>query len=216
MTIRPDVPAAARLMEAARSLRLEAAALRKSFPPRRASGAGAEVDVDADGKLLALRVVDARLVPAGQWAPHLRDLYRAAAGADVDGAAVQDLGPGDTDEVSAGLGPRRFTFPGDIDGDAPPAVVLAQVNERLRSRFAAAEAVSSRIVGLDGIGRSDGDDVMVRVGSLGQLLELRISSRLGGLPEPDSNAHLAQALRAAHDDLRRQSDDELDQEGLRS
>lgn len=215
MPIRPDVPAAARLMEAARSLRMEAAALRRAFPPRRASGAGAEVDVDADGALLALRVVDVRLLPADQWAAHLTTLYRTATGGPaVEGVSVLDLDPELVGTTAVGLGPRRFSFPAGIDDDAPPEVVLAQAHHRLRTRFAAAESASARVARLDGIGRSADEDVFVRIGSLGQLLELRTSSHLGRQDEETVNTSLAAALHAARDDLRRQVDEQLDAEGL--
>ncbi|GAB3813898.1 hypothetical protein GCM10028820_09100 [Tessaracoccus terricola] len=215
MTIRPDVPAAARLMEAARTLRLEAQALRRSFPPKRASSQTAEVDVDADGRTLALRLLDPRLLPASQWGGHLLELYRAATGTHAEGVAVSDLGPGEVPSETTGLGPGRFQFPPGIDADAPPAVVLSQANARLRTRFAAAEAASGRISELDGHGTAGGDDeVVVRVGSLGQLLEVRISSHLGSRSQDEVNELLAEALQAARGDLRAQVDALLTQEGI--
>ena len=215
MTTHPDLPAAARLMEAARSLRLEAQALRRLSPPRRAGSQAAEADVDADGRLLALRLLDPRLLPAAQWGSHLVELCRAVLGGGaVDGVTVVDLPVEAVPPASRGLGPGRFSFPSGIDGDAPPAVVLAQVNARLRSRFAAAESVSAKVAELDGVGRAGDDDaVMIRVGSLGQLLEARVSSFLGSAPVEVVNDLLAAAIAAAHDDLRRQIDALLDQEG---
>lgn len=215
MTIRPDVPAAARLMEAARTLRLEAQALRRSFPPKRASSQSAEVDVDADGRTLALRLLDPRLGPAAQWGSHLVELYRAATGTPAEGAVVVDLDPDEVQPGTAGLGPGRFQFPAGIDADAPPAVLLSQANARLRTRFAAAEAAAGRISELDGHGTAgEADEVVVRIGSLGQLLEVRVSSHLGGRPEDEVNALLAEALQAARDDLRGQVDALLAQEGI--
>lgn len=214
MTIRPDVPAAARLMEAARSLRLEAQALRTSFPGRRASSSAAEVDVEAGGRVLAMRLLDPRHLPSDEWASHLSDLYRAATGTPVDGAVVQDLITDEFAAADAGLGPSRFTFPPGIDADAPPDVVLAQLNTRLSSRFAAAETASARIAELDGIGTSSETEITVRIGSVGHLLELRIASRLGRQSLDSINALLAETLRAAQDDLRRQIDEALSEEGI--
>lgn len=214
MVDRPDVPAAARLMEAARSLRLEAQALRSAFPPKRAVSQAAQLDVDADSKLIAMRIIDERMMPAGAWADHLKELYRAASGSHVDGIVVEDLEPGQLPPESAGLGPSRFNFPPGIDDEAPPAMVMAQVNQRLRSRFAAAEAASARITELDGIGYSEGDEVMVRIGSIGQLLELRTPNGLGGETIEHINGLLQAALDAARNDLRRQIDALLDAEGI--
>lgn len=216
MATHPDLPAAARLMEAARSLRLEAQALRRLSPPRRAGSSAAEADVDGDGRLLALRMLDPRLLPAAQWGSHLIQLSRVAAGATaVDGVRVMELPAETVPAASRGLGRGRFSFPTGIDGDAPPTVVLAQVNARLRSRFAAAESVSVRVTELDGMGRAgDNDAVVIRVGSLGQLLEVRVSSLLGSETVDVVNDLLAAAIAAAQDDLRRQIDTLLDQEGI--
>lgn len=214
MTTKPDVPAAARLMEAARSLRLHAESIRRAYPPKRASSAGAEVDVDSDGRLLALRVLDPHALSPGEWAQRLTQLYRAATGEEVEGVVVQDLGPEQLPQGVAGLGPGRFKFPPGIDSEAPPATVMAQVNNRLRARFAAAESGSQRVAELDGIGRSADDEVMVRIGARGQLLELRTSSHLAGQPVDEVNALLDVALQGAREDLRRQIDSTLDEEGL--
>lgn len=214
MTTKPDVPAAARLMEAARSLRLHAESIRRAHPPRRASSAGAEVDVDADGRLLALRVLDPNVLRAGEWSQRFTQLYRAALGDEVEGAVVQDLTPEQLPQGVAGLGPGRFEFPPGIDSAAPPAMVMAQVNTRLRARFAAAESASRRVAELDGIGRSAHDEVMVRIGARGQLLELRTTSHLTGQPMDEVNALLGVALQEAREDLRRQIDSTLDEEGL--
>lgn len=215
MTMRPDVPAAARLMEAARTLRLQAQALRRSFPPKRASSQAMQVDVDADGRAIAVRVLDARFLPAAQWGRHIVELSEAANGSPMEGIVVEDIDADELPQEAMGLGPSRFTFPPGIDADAPPSVVLAQVNTRLRNRFEAAETAATRVAELDGLGSAgDGKEVLVRIGSLGQLLEVRVTSHLGNRLEDEVNELLARALQAAREDLRAQIEAQLAQEGI--
>lgn len=215
MTLRPDLPAAARLMEAARSLRLEARALRMLSPSRTAMSQSAEVTAGPDGRLLSMVLLDPPVLPASQWGAHLTALYRAATGAEVDGVIVADVDESSLPPMAKGLGPGRFSFPPGIDGDAPPEIVLGQVNQRLRSRFAAAESASARIAELQASGTGgDEREVSLRIGSLGNLIDLQVSSRLATVPVEAANAALASAIEAAAADLRGQIDELLDKEGL--
>ena len=83
------------------------------------------------------------------------------------------------------------------------------------SRFAAAESASARIAELQASGTGgDEREVSLRVGPLGNLIDLQVSSRLATVPVEAANAALASAIEAAAADLRGQIDELLDKEGL--
>lgn len=214
-TPRPDQPVEARLRQAARSYRLLAAKLRRANPGRRAASQRAEVDLAADGRLLALRVVGSGLVGT-QLAKHFIDLSHAASsGTASEGVTLIDL-PQDPDRPSPGLGTTRFQLPAGVDRQASPPVMMAQIRESLRRRMATADRAAPRLAALIGEGSAHAKNhaqaqVTVSVNSAGHLDTLTISSWTAELPLEEFNTLLAQALDRATDDLHRQTEAVLDQ-----
>lgn len=193
-----EIPAVARIMEAARSLKLEAQRLRAATPAQRASSQAAEVDIDPGGRLLALRLLDHRMVPAAQAGSHLLELYRAAAGqGSADGVVVTDLPPSDEPGAGQGLGPRRFQFPPGINDDAPAHVVMDQVMHRLRRHHEVALAAADTIGAVAASGSDPDGHAQVTLNSAGHLLELRTTSYLYEAGAEQANTALAEALDAA-------------------
>lgn len=209
---RPELPAAARLRQAARSYRLLATALRRANPGRRAASQHAEVDVAADGRVLALRVVSPGLVGA-PLARHLLDLARAASGGAAagvrDAITLTDL-PGDHDQPSPGLGNRRFQLPADVDAQAPAPVMLLQLRATLQQRMAAAEQAAPRLATLVGEGEAAGGRIGVRVNSWGHLEAITLWTWTSTLPAGELNDAMAEALQRATEDLRRHTQIVLD------
>lgn len=208
---RPQVPAEARLREAARSYRLLAATLRRTNPGRRASSRHAEVDVAPDGRVVALRVVAPGLVGAG-LARDLVDLAHATGATTTtpEGITLADL-PQDPHQPSPGLGTRRFQLPAGVDRQAAPAVMMQQLRATLRQRMATADAAAPLLAALVGEGRSTHDQVSVRVNSAGHLHGITISTWTAELPLPELNDVLAEALARATEDLHRQTQAVLDE-----
>lgn len=229
-TPRPDLPAEARLREAARSYRLLAAQLRRANPGRRATSRWAELDLAPDGRLLALRVVSSGLA-GSELAKHFTALHAAAGRETADagpessagtgssqgpqsseGIVVADL-PAQTDQPAAGLGTRRFRLPPGVDRQADPAVMMQQLRDHLRSRSSNAERASEQIAGLVGHGSSAQGRVSLAINSAGQLHEISLSSWTAELPLTELNDVLAEALALAGADLQHQIDTVLDQSG---
>ncbi|MGD8215387.1 hypothetical protein [Aestuariimicrobium sp. Y1814] len=200
-TPRPDLPAEARLREAARSYRLAAARLRRANPGRRATSRHAEVDLAPDGRLQALRVLATGLAGTA-LAADFTALHEVATGGRPagDGIGVADL-PQDPDQPSPGLGGRRFQLPAGVDPQAPPAVMMQQLCDHLRHRMAAAEQASAQAAGVVGEGRSSGGHVTLSLNQAGQLHGITVTSWSAELPLPALNDALAEALAQAEQDL---------------
>lgn len=214
-TPRPDLPAEARLREAARSYRLLAASLRRANPGRRAASQHAEVDTAPDGRVIALRVVSASLAGSA-LAKHFLELGRAASSAPAttpEGITLSDL-PQDPDQRSPGLGAKRFQLPAGVDRHAPPAVMMQQLRQTLRHRMAAVDTAAPRLSGLVGEGSSTQGQVTVRVNSAGHLAGITMSSWTAELPLAETNDMLVEALARATQDLHLQTQAVLDQAGV--
>lgn len=208
---RPDLPAAARLLEAARSYRMAARQLRRAHPPRRIESQRGQVDVAPDGRVLALRVLGAPGRNASDLARHLVDLAqglsRGSATGLPDGAVVSDL-PEDQPIPHALEADRRFRFPSGIDASADPAVVMAQLRTHLASRWARAHTVGGHVAEMVGQGVVGG--ITVRVQAHGLLEGLELTPEAITASVDDLNAGLAEALASAQHDLRRRVDAALD------
>lgn len=201
-----DPPPVARLLETARAYELTAQLLERAHPPRRATSRLGQVDVAADGRLLALRVGSlddgaARDRLAGELLALSRLLTSGERPADLAEAVVEDLPPEDVPPVPL-LGAQRLHFPPGIEDDAPPAVAWEQLKARLHRRWQAGQAAAERLRECTGEGAAADGLVVVRLDSTASLAGLTIASQATAMTTQALDAALAGAIVSARASLR--------------
>lgn len=212
----PDLPAVARLREAARNHRLLAAAIRRGHPPRRADSRHALVEAAADGGLLRVEVLG-RELSGSRLARHVGELYHAATHPRVpagEGVVVTELDR-TIDAPHPGLGRRRFDIPAGVDPDAAPAELVQQLTGRLRSRWEAAQRAAPRLADLLGVGTALDGQVVLRLAAGERLDSVTLSTWTRELPVAELNDALQHDLGLARTDLRAQTGAVLDEAGIR-
>lgn len=194
-----------RLLEAARSMKIEAQTRRISNPPTRAESPYACVEVSASGAVVGLHCTDVRAL-GNDAGPHLLRLYQAAVTreAEAEDVRIVEVPPEELLGDDAGLGPGRFDPVPGVDPEAPPAQQVHQATQLLSQRFHAAEREAAVIAELEGSGSDEQGLVAVRIGAGNRLNDVRISSWTSSHSEEEIEEALSQAVAAAKRDLNEQ------------